>query len=1022
MFDALEINDLDFIHPISRCISALTPLVGLLHDLGKATRSFQLKLIDPHYIGADVIRHERLSSALLSSLFVALYEQGELSDDFSDKAIFTVLSTLPVERLKCLFQLAATSENLREHFSNNTSSSIYQFDSESWTNAEGMNNSVFNAVNYLVLTHHSMPTNHKGKSLDTDIKENKYVNPTKSGEQIEWADNPPHLSNTWLSEFQRQCKRLADMDFTPIYEYISAFTDAILFIARPALVIADQHISFEATEKAKQVLEQTGKVINSELQICFANSFNDDSGHSHYAQSLEEHLFQVSQQSLILVNASLQALYQEENTRLPALQKSPSVLAIADSQGVYQWQNDVRAITGKLPSSGNLILISAETGTGKTRANALAISGLRQHKGIRLTSLLGMNTLTKQTATEYIHDLQFGKAACAITGHAVTKFEIQQALEQPSFSEDENGCENLHADDYEVDGIEQQENTLPPELRCHFKPKYDQILATPIVVATIDHLIESVQNPKSSCSRLLLRLQSSDLIIDEIDSYHPDSLISIYKLVYLAGFYRRNLIVSTATLRPAVAHALVEMFHKGIQTNNHVFGRQNDITGAVFSNLPDVSFSANNLDEFTQIIEKQSTQVALTLAHQTSKRCAGWIDAKNGQQLFAHAKTLHKAHHVSLSQTNGEITFSAGAIRLNNVKYVKAVARHLAKIQDNDIELAVICYHSRLAAPVRYRLEKCLDIILKRKTQVAFEQALLNEREFQDTLTKAKANNKKHIMLIVVCSPIEETGRDHDFDWGMTEPCSHHSLIQFAGRIRRHRDVCSLDIPNLLIMKQCFKAQYEKNRTPYLSMPGAETASLKLENDMTTKAAFSCDGVDYEQGIDARACLLDLPLTQIKQQDFTQLNDIEIQQAHNARFSIREYMNDPHARLSCAHAQYYPLREQDHGVPIWFDGSEWKRPTFIDSKKKNKQQGTQCSWQFDRETYPNLWFNKDMQTILNDIDPPQVLRALLCHPSSAFMITENENKQMSRMTFNNAIGLFDEDAILDGNQKIFEII
>jgi CRISPR-associated endonuclease/helicase Cas3 len=39
----------------------------------------------------------------------------------------------------------------------------------------------------------------------------------------------------------------------------------------------------------------------------------------------------------------------------------------------------------------------------------------------------------------------------------------------------------------------------------------------------------------------------------------------------------------------------------------------------------------------------------------------------------------------------------------------------------------------------------------------------------------------------VLGSPVTEVGRDHDYDWAVVEPSSMRSLIQLAGRVRRHR-------------------------------------------------------------------------------------------------------------------------------------------------------------------------------------------------------------------------------------------
>lgn len=41
--------------------------------------------------------------------------------------------------------------------------------------------------------------------------------------------------------------------------------------------------------------------------------------------------------------------------------------------------------------------------------------------------------------------------------------------------------------------------------------------------------------------------------------------------------------------------------------------------------------------------------------------------------------------------------------------------------------------------------------------------------------------------FIVVATPLEEAGRDHDFDWAVIDPSSAQSIVQTSGRVNRHR-------------------------------------------------------------------------------------------------------------------------------------------------------------------------------------------------------------------------------------------
>ena len=82
---------------------------------------------------------------------------------------------------------------------------------------------------------------------------------------------------------------------------------------------------------------------------------------------------------------------------------------------------------------------------------------------------------------------------------------------------------------------------------------------------------------------------------------------------------------------------------------------------------------------------------------------------------------------------------------------------------------------------------------------------------------------RQDLMLIVVASPVEEIGRDHDFDWAVIDPSSVQSIVQTAGRVNRHRLV-EIDRPNIAIMQinyRCAQSADPGKRAFY--WPGFET-------------------------------------------------------------------------------------------------------------------------------------------------------------------------------------------------------
>ena len=91
------------------------------------------------------------------------------------------------------------------------------------------------------------------------------------------------------------------------------------------------------------------------------------------------------------------------------------------------------------------------------------------------------------------------------------------------------------------------------------------LLASPLLVSTIDYLIAAGEPHKQGHHvKALLRLISSDLILDEIDGYDPKALIAVLRLVQLAAMYGRHVICSSATLSKTLAISVHRAFESGI--------------------------------------------------------------------------------------------------------------------------------------------------------------------------------------------------------------------------------------------------------------------------------------------------------------------------------------------------------------------------------------------------------------------------------------------------------------------------
>lgn len=92
-----------------------------------------------------------------------------------------------------------------------------------------------------------------------------------------------------------------------------------------------------------------------------------------------------------------------------------------------------------------------------------------------------------------------------------------------------------------------------------------------------------------------------------------------------------------------------------------------------------------------------------------------------------------------------------------------------------------------------------------------------------------------------------EVGRDHDWDWAVVEPSSYRSVIQLAGRVRRHRSSKeNIKSYNMAIMQ--FNLKGLENRKPAFCRPGYESkAHMLCSHDITKLLKES----ELEERVDA---------------------------------------------------------------------------------------------------------------------------------------------------------------------------
>ncbi len=157
------------------------------------------------------------------------------------------------------------------------------------------------------------------------------------------------------------------------------------------------------------------------------------------------------------------------------------------------------------------------------------------------------------------------------------------------------------------------------------------------------------------------------------------------------------------------------------------------------------------------------------------------------------------------------------------------------------MEMKIMAYHSNQILLLRHDQERHLDRVLRRK-----ETSGNSPAAFDDPVIRKHIDSSSHkdIMFIVVATPVEEVGRDHDFDWAVIEPSSFRSIIQMAGRVMRHRESV-IDSPNIAIMQYNYRAYTEGDQKgkSYFVHPGFEGEYDLILNSHDLKELIDADAI-----------------------------------------------------------------------------------------------------------------------------------------------------------------------------------
>jgi len=849
-------------------IKALAALAALFHDWGKATALFQQKLKKSSMLG-DPIRHEWISCLILHALINSCQNQegdsawleklidGQL-DESQLKAIVALQEEKPLDQLPPAAQLLSwliVSHHRLPNFSHDQSVTRKEWLGEPAPDIAQLLKRVTKAWGY------------ENQGDEKDYQK-------RLAACFEFPQGLLSQSSRWLKQVKKWADRLQSC--LPLVE--QSMNDGsyriVLHHARLCLMLGDHYYSSQSADPQWQ-----------DTTSLFANT---DRKTKQFKQKLDEHLVGVSTHALRTAHL------------LPAFECEPplaeDIQALKKpSRSAFRWQDKavekIKAWRESHAKShyGFFAVNMASTGCGKTFANAKVMRALsKDGESLRYILALGLRTLTLQTGDEYRERIRLDSSELAVLigSRAVMELHHQNMNSDENLNDEQLGSESSQSllDEEVHFDCDIPEEGLATVLTQERDRKF---LYAPVLACTIDHMMAATETKRGGRYILpSLRLMSSDLVIDEVDDFTGSDLIAIGRLIHLAGMLGRKVMISSATIPPDLAEGYFNAYRAGwllfSQTRDadkqigcawiDEFNTRVETVGETLSPQAIDAYREKHRQFIAKRVAKLVEQPARRIGEivecqEIVDECEFDSELTKQERYFSKIKQAvlakHKFHHTQDRKTGCKVSF--GVVRVANIPPCIALSRHLMICDwPEDIDVKVMAYHSQQVLLLRHEQEKHLDRILKRKEAAGTEPKAFNDSVIRNHLDHSKA---KQVIFILVATPVEEVGRDHDFDWAIVEPSSYRSIIQLAGRVRRHREGAAVS-PNIGLLQYNWKAIKDGNRSgqKYFCRPGYEemqqldTHDLRelINTDALAKSINAIPRIQKPEKLEFRHSLTDL--------------------------------------------------------------------------------------------------------------------------------------------------------------------
>ncbi|MFB9885309.1 type I-F CRISPR-associated helicase Cas3f [Balneatrix alpica] len=830
-------------------IYLLSAMAALMHDLGKACRAFQLRL-QGQLSERNRYRHEWISLRL----FLAFVGQD------SDEQWLTRL----------LNPSAEDDQRWLQHLQKDG------LDSQCRPPFEHLP-PLATAIGWLVLSHHRLPAypafddqqqqlrwGKKPKGINSaglqqlllkiDARWNEIVVPASPQELASYwqFDHPlPPLTSRWRKQAARLAQRLLAQP-SDFQNWLNS--PYVMHLSRLTLMLADHYYSSLSSAPNTPLLKHPQRVSGEPNYPVFANTLRKT---GEMNQPLDEHLIGVCSHAS-LVSHALPGVEQQ----LPRLARHRGLRRRSDDPR-FRWQDKAAdmatALRDRTSQQGLFLLNMASTGCGKTLANGrIAYALANPQQGARFTIALGLRTLTLQTGNALRDRLHLADDELAVLVGGSAHRELQEHYQQLA---EQNGSASAASLLEESSHLRFDGNcdSHPLLARLMLEGRSRQLLEAPILVCTLDHLMPATESLRGGGQILpMLRLLSSDLILDEPDDFDLADSHALTRLVYWCGLLGSRLILSSATLPPALIQGLFNAYRQGREEYQQQRGQPGlpvDVCCAWVDEHQYLAIQCANESAFAQSHLNFAQQRYQRLAQEEARRLSQLlplpapplqleqIGPAIAPLLLEAIQSLHQTHAETDPHSGKQVSF--GLIRMANIEPLIEVAQALFQQELPPSWRIHLCvYHSQFPLFLRSAIEYRLDQTLNRRTPSAvFELADIRQR--------LDHSPEPQQIFVVLGSPVTEVGRDHDYDWAIAEPSSMRSLIQLAGRIRRHRPgACKA--ANLLILDTNIKHLREPAQAAFCQ-PGYETPSTRLNSHRLADILT----LEQYQRIDARPRLLE---------------------------------------------------------------------------------------------------------------------------------------------------------------------